>query len=320
MPVASTIDAAALGQERGELRDPATAESARHPEPTSQEQQREARRWARCGLMDRSATHGRSSRASRAATKGTSGSRTFGRRSHGRNRARQAAMGGSSSSRRASRLIPYPLLRRRACAFVVSVRAWVLASPCPRQRPICSGCSAAQPYCIRGVSLDRAGTQRKARLDPAATARSQAVLDEAAHCSGGHARDRGRRTLCACRPSWTPTARQGCTVPQPVKDQDVPPNELARRGRRHAARESQGIQRAFRRPRPWRSPKEQAKPRRKSGFGACAASLQEASCLAGLQRARDHARGRACATSSSRDEVFAHAALRRERVRAIRAR
>src|SRR6185436_14994352 len=121
-----------------------------------------------------------------------------------------------------------------------------------------------QPYCIRGVSLDSAG-ERKANLllrDGTITA----VLDESAPTPAGTRVIEGAGLICL--PGFLDAySRQGCTVPQPVKDQDVPPNELADASIDMRLANRKGIQPAFRASLALAITKDQSEAWRRSGFG-----------------------------------------------------
>jgi imidazolonepropionase-like amidohydrolase len=154
------------------------------------------------------------------------------------------------------------------------------------------------------VSLDRAG-ERKATLvlrDGAIAA----VLDEAAPAPPGTRVIDGAGLLCL--PAFLDAfSRQGCTVPQPVKDQDVPPNELADAGIDMRLANRKGVQPAFRTVEALAFTKEQSEAWRKSGFGAVLVApggelLSGASALATTREA-------AMRDVVVRDEVFAHAAF-----------
>src|SRR5687767_10156370 len=81
-----------------------------------------------------------------------------------------------------------------------------------------------QPYCIRGVALDRSG-ERKGTL-VLRNGAIEAILDEAAPSPAGTRSIDGTGLICL--PAFLDAfTRQGCTVPQPVTDQDLPPNVLA---------------------------------------------------------------------------------------------
>jgi imidazolonepropionase-like amidohydrolase len=161
-----------------------------------------------------------------------------------------------------------------------------------------------QPYCIRGVALDRTG-ERKATL-VLRDGTISAVLDEAAPAPPGTRVIEGAGLLCL--PAFLDAySRQGCTVPQPVKDQDLPPNELADAGIDMRLANRKGIQPAFRAAEALAIPKEQSEAWRKSGFGALLVApggelLAGSSTLATTREA-------AMRDVVVRDEVFAHAAF-----------
>jgi len=161
-----------------------------------------------------------------------------------------------------------------------------------------------QPYCLRGVALDRAG-ERKATLilrDGAI----EAVLDEAAPAPPGTRVIDGSGLLCL--PAFLDAfTRNGCTVPQPVSDQDLPPNVLADVGVDMREANRKGIQPAFRAVEALALTKEQREAWRKSGFGAALVApggelLSGSSVLATTREA-------AMRDLVARDEVYAHAAF-----------
>lgn len=161
-----------------------------------------------------------------------------------------------------------------------------------------------QPYCIRGVSLDRAG-ERKGTLvlrDGAIAA----VLDEAAPAPPGTRVIEGAGLVCL--PAFLDAySRQGCTVPQPVKDQDVPPNEQADAAIDMRLANRKGIQPGFRAVEALAITKEQGEAWRKSGFGAVLVApggelLSGSSALATTREA-------AMRDLVVREDVFAHAAF-----------
>ena len=183
-------------------------------------------------------------------------------------------------------------LRRFLGLAVLVVPAGAQAAPRP------------QPYCIRGISLDRAG-ERKATLvlrDGAIAA----ILDEAAPAPPGTRVIDGAGLLCL--PAFLDAfTRQGCTVPQPVKDQDLPPNELADAGIDMRLANRKGIQPAFRATQSLALSKEQSEAWRKNGFGTALIApggelLSGSSALASTREA-------AMRDVVVRGEVFAHAAF-----------
>lgn len=161
-----------------------------------------------------------------------------------------------------------------------------------------------QPFCIRGVSLDRAG-EVKATLILRAGAIA-AVLDEAAPVPPGVRVIDGAGLLCL--PAFLDSySRQGCTVPQPVKDQDVPPDVLADVGIDMRLANRKGIQPAFLAVSGLAITKDQGEAWRKQGFGAVLVApggelLSGTSTLATTREA-------AMRDLVLRDEVFAHAAF-----------
>ncbi|NOT32469.1 MAG: amidohydrolase family protein [Planctomycetes bacterium] len=161
-----------------------------------------------------------------------------------------------------------------------------------------------QPFCIRGVSLDRAG-EVKATLILRAGAIA-AVLDEAAPVPPGVRVIDGAGLLCL--PAFLDSySRQGCTVPQPVKDQDVPPDVLADVGIDMRLANRKGIQPAFLAATALAISKEQGEAWRKHGFGALLVApggelLSGTSTLSTTREA-------AMRDLVLRDEVFAHAAF-----------
>ncbi|HEX6884531.1 MAG TPA: amidohydrolase family protein [Planctomycetota bacterium] len=161
-----------------------------------------------------------------------------------------------------------------------------------------------QPYCLRGVALDRAG-ERKATLilrDGAI----EAILDEAAPAPPGTRVIEGEGLLCL--PAFLDAfTRNGCTVPQPVSDQDLPPNVLADVVVDMRLASRKGIQPAFRAVEELALTKEQREAWRKSGFGAALVApggelLAGSSALATTREA-------AMRDLVARDEVYAHAAF-----------
>lgn len=158
-----------------------------------------------------------------------------------------------------------------------------------------------QPYCVREVTLDRAG-ERKGTLILREGA-IEAILDEAAPPPPGMRVIEGAGLIClpAFLDAYT---RQGCTVPQPVKDQDLPPNEQADVGIDMRLANRKGIQPAFRAVEALAIPKEQSEAWRKSGFGAALVSpggelLAGSSALASTREA-------AMRDLVLRDDVFVH--------------
>jgi len=187
-------------------------------------------------------------------------------------------------------------LRRHVLgAICIAAAAPLLAAQAPA-RP--------QPYCIRGVALDRAGTQKGTLIlrDGAI----EAVLDEAAPAPPGTRILEGAGLICL--PAFLDAySRHGCTVPTPVKDQDVPPNELADVGVDMRLANRKGIQPAFRAVEALAITKEQSEAWRKQGFGA-ALVAPGGELLAG-ESALATTREAAMRDLVVRDEVFAHAAF-----------
>jgi len=190
-------------------------------------------------------------------------------------------------------------MRLRRPVLACGLGLGILAAPLGSQ-----AAPRPQPYCIRGVSLDRAG-ERKATLvlrDGAVAA----VLDEAAPAPPGTRSIEGAGLLCL--PVFLDAySRQGCTVPQPVKDQDLPPNELADAAIDMRLANRKGIQPAFRAVQALAIPKDQSEAWRKSGFGALLVA-PGGELLAGSS-ALATAREAAMRDVVVRDEVFAHAAF-----------
>lgn len=151
-------------------------------------------------------------------------------------------------------------MRLRLSALTWAIGLVVLTAPAGSQ-----AAPRPQPYCIRGVSLDRSG-ERKGTLilrDGAI----EAVLDEAAPAPPGTRVIDGAGLLCL--PAFLDAfSRQGCSVPQPVKDQDLPPNEQADAGIDMRLANRKGIQPAFRAVEVLALSKEQSEAWRKGGFGA----------------------------------------------------
>ena len=188
---------------------------------------------------------------------------------------------------------------RRSILVPAGLGLAILASPAGSQ-----AAPRPQPYCIRGVTLDRAG-ERKGTLVLRDGAIS-AVLDEAAPAPPGTRVIEGAGLLCL--PAFLDAySRQGCTVPQPVKDQDIPPNVLADAGIDMRLANRKGIQPAFRAVQALAIPKDQAEAWRKSGFGTLLVApggelLSGSSALASAREA-------AMRDVVVRDEVFGHAAF-----------
>lgn len=159
-----------------------------------------------------------------------------------------------------------------------------------------------QPYCIQHVFLDRS-CERKGTLVLRSGA-IEAILDEAAPPPPGTRVIDGTGLICL--PAFLDAfTRQGCTVPQPVADQDLPLNVLADVGIDMRIANRKGIQPAFRAVDALAIPKEQGEVWRKSGFGAALVSpggelLSGSSALATTREA-------AMRDLVVRDEVFAHA-------------
>lgn len=190
-------------------------------------------------------------------------------------------------------------MRLRCPVLVWVLGLGVLSSPAGSQ-----AAPRPQPYCIRGVSLDRA-SERKGTLilrDGAIAA----VLDEAAPAPPGTRVIEGAGLLCL--PAFLDAySRQGCTVPQPVKDQDLPPNVLADAGIDMRLANRKGIQPAFRTVEALAISREQSEAWRKSGFGAVLVApggelLSGSSALATTREA-------AMRDVVVRDEVLAHGAF-----------
>jgi imidazolonepropionase-like amidohydrolase len=161
-----------------------------------------------------------------------------------------------------------------------------------------------QPYCLRGVALDRAG-ERKATLI-LRDGSIEAILDEAAPAPPGTRVIDGTGLLCL--PAFLDAfTRNGCTVPQPVSDQDLPPNVLADVVVDMRVANRKGIQPAFRAVEALALTKDQREAWRKSGFGAALVApggelLAGSSALATTREA-------AMRDLVARDEVYAHAAF-----------
>jgi len=182
--------------------------------------------------------------------------------------------------------------------------AWVLALTALAPRGAAQAAPRPQPYCIRGVALDRGGEKKGTLIlrDGAIAA----ILDEAAPPPPGTRVIEGAGLICL--PAFLDAySRQGCTVPQPVKDQDLPPNEQADVGIDMRLANRKGIQPGFRAVEALAIAKEQGEAWRKSGFGAALIApggelLAGASALATTREA-------AMRDLVVRDEVFAHAAF-----------
>ncbi|MSR63772.1 MAG: hypothetical protein EXS08_15205 [Planctomycetes bacterium] len=182
--------------------------------------------------------------------------------------------------------------------------AWVLALTALAPRSAAQAALKPQPYCIRGVALDRAGEKKGTLIlrDGAITA----ILDESAPPPPGTRVVEGAGLFCL--PAFLDAfSHQGCTVPQPVKDQDLPPNEQADVGIDMRLANRKGIQPGFRAVEALAITKEQSEAWRKSGFGAALIApggelLSGASALATTREA-------AMRDLVMRDEVFAHAAF-----------
>jgi len=122
-----------------------------------------------------------------------------------------------------------------------------------------------QPYCVRGVFLDRSGTTKGTLV--LRDGSIEAVLDEAAPAPPGTRVIDGAGLYCL--PAFLDAySRLGVTVPKPVKDQDLPPNEQADVGVDMRLANRNGIQPAFRAVEALAITKDQGEAWRKSGFGA----------------------------------------------------
>jgi hypothetical protein len=161
-----------------------------------------------------------------------------------------------------------------------------------------------QPYCIRGVSLDRAGEVKGTLIlrDGAIAA----ILDEAAPAPPGTRVIDGTGLLCL--PAFIDAfSQQGCTVPQPRPDQDIAPDLQADVGVDMRLANRKGIQPGFRAVEALAITKDQSEAWRKHGFGAVLVApagelLAGSSSLATTREA-------AMRDLVMRDEVFAHAAF-----------
>lgn len=137
---------------------------------------------------------------------------------------------------------------------------------CARMATIAAQAAPRPPaYCIRAVALDRAGERRGSLVlqDGVITA----ILDEAAPAPPGTRVIEGAGWICL--PAFLDAySRQGCVVPQPVKDRDVPPDTHAdvEIDMRQANRK--GIQPSFRAVETLVLTKEESEAWRKNGFGA----------------------------------------------------
>jgi len=141
-------------------------------------------------------------------------------------------------------------------ALLLAALAPVLESQAP-PRP--------QPYCIQGVALDRDGQTRGTLL--LADGSIRAVLDPAAPVPPGMRVIDGSELICL--PAFLDAySRQGVSVPTPVQDQDLPPDELADVGIDMRLANRKGIQPAFQTNRALAVSTEQSEAWRKSGFGA----------------------------------------------------
>lgn len=180
------------------------------------------------------------------------------------------------------------------CAFVLGAAVPLASQAGPRP----------QPYCIRGVFLDRAGTLKGTLVlrDGAI----EAVLDEAAPSPPGVRVIEGAGLICL--PAFLDAfTRHGCAVPQPVKDQDLPPNESSDVGIDMRLANRKGIQPAFRVASALAITKDQAEAWRRHGFGAALVApggelLSGTSTLSTTREA-------AMRDLVLRDQVFAHAAF-----------
>jgi hypothetical protein len=152
--------------------------------------------------------------------------------------------------------------------------------------------------------LDRSGERRGTLI--LRNGAIEAVLDEAAPPPTGTRVIEGAGLLCL--PAFLDAfSRQGCTVPQPVTDQDLPPNVLADVGVDMRLANRKGIQPAFRTVDALAIKKEQGEAWRKSGFGAALVApggelLSGSSTLATTREA-------AMRDLVVREDVFAHAAF-----------
>jgi hypothetical protein len=128
------------------------------------------------------------------------------------------------------------MIRRRlipGCALILGALTPAL-HPQAAPRP--------QPYCIRGVTLGRSGDKRATLL--IRNGAIEALLDEAAPAPPGTRVIEGAGLLCL--PAFLDAfARQGCAVPQPVQNQDLPPNEQADVGIDMRLANRKGIEPAF---------------------------------------------------------------------------
>jgi hypothetical protein len=161
-----------------------------------------------------------------------------------------------------------------------------------------------QPYCIRGVSLDRAGEVQATLIlrDGAIIA----ILDAAAPAPPGTRVIEGAGLLCL--PAFIDSlSNQGCAVPEPRRDQDVAPDLQADVGVDMRLANRKGIQPGFRAVEALAITKEQSEAWRKHGFGAVLVApagelLAGSSSLATTREA-------AMRDLVLRDEVFGHAAF-----------
>lgn len=161
-----------------------------------------------------------------------------------------------------------------------------------------------QPYCIRDVALDRAGEHRGTLILRDGVI--AAVLDAAAPAPPGTRVIEGAGLICL--PAFLDTfTRQGCTVPQPVPDRDLPPNVLTDVGIDMRLANRKGIEPGFRAVEALAIKKEQGEAWRKSGFGAALVApggelLSGASTLASVREA-------AMRDVVVKSDVFGHAAF-----------
>lgn len=191
------------------------------------------------------------------------------------------------------------MIRLRSLVSLAALLSGLAGPLSAQNRPL-----APQPYFVRGVALDRAGSAKGSLYlkDGAIVA----VLDADAPAPAGTRVIEGDGLIClpAFLDAWS---RQGLSVTPPVKDQDVPPNEQADVPIDMRLANRKGIQPAFRAVRALALTKELTEGWQKSGFGAALLApggelLSGTSALVTLREA-------AMRELVLREDVFAHAAF-----------
>lgn len=191
------------------------------------------------------------------------------------------------------------MIRLRLLVSLAGLLAGLAAPLAAQSRP-----RTPQPYFVRGVALDRAGsTKASLYLKDGAIV---AVLEAEAPAPAGTRVIEGEGLIClpAFLDAW---ARQGLNLTPPVKDQDVPPDAQADVAIDMRLANRKGIQPAFRAVRALALTKELTEGWQKSGFGAALIApggelLAGTSTLVALREA-------AMRDLVLREDVFAHAAF-----------